>query len=310
MGTRRVLLTGATGFIGSQVARALLESGHTVFALTRKGASLWRLDDVVPRLELVHGELTEPDDIEAVVKDVRPELCVHSAWYTEPGRYLSSSENVRLANASLFLSVTLARHGCKRLVGVGTCLEYDTNADGGTFSEITPVGPRHLYSESKLSTYQFIEALGRRDGMATSWARVFYQYGPYEDERRLVPHVIRKLLAGERAQLTPGEQVRDFLHVSDVGRAIAAVGLSDVGGVVNIGSGVPLTVRALATEIGRKLDALDRLEFGAVPYSPGDPMYICANNRRLTQDVGFTPRHSLSSGLDDTIAWWKHRLSH
>ncbi|TMQ68384.1 MAG: NAD-dependent epimerase/dehydratase family protein, partial [Candidatus Eisenbacteria bacterium] len=132
--------------------------------------------------------------------------------------------------------------------------------------------------------------------------RPFYQYGPFEDGRRLVPYVIDTLLRGEEAGITRGLQVRDFLHVADVGSAIAAAATSHLEGPVNIGSGQPVTVREIVATIAAILGSSERVKFGARPDSPTDPPFICANTRKLVEGTGWEPRFDLRSGLEDTIA--------
>jgi len=137
--------------------------------------------------------------------------------------------------------------------------------------------------------------------LSFAWCRIFYQYGPMEARERLVPHVIDRLLGGGVAETTEGGQVRDFLHVADVGAAIAAVALSPLEGAVNVGSGIPVTVRDLVTAIARACDAEDRVRFGALPYRPNDPMHVCADVTRL-RSTGFTPRFDLEGGIQDAVA--------
>jgi nucleoside-diphosphate-sugar epimerase len=139
---------------------------------------------------------------------------------------------------------------------------------------------------------------------ALAWARLFYLYGPGEDRRRLVPSVALALLRGEPARTTPGEQRRDFLHVDDVAGALVAVAQSNVVGGVNIGSGRAVAVREIVETLGAITERPDLVELGALPYAEGDPMLVEADNRRLTEECGFTPRWSLAEGLRDTVRWW------
>ena len=135
----RVLITGASGFLGSHVARLLVQEGNEVFALVRRESDLWRLRDVQDALHLVYGDVLDGEQMAAIVQQVRPELCLHLAWYAEPGVYLSSPLNIRYIGASLNLAMQLAEAGCRRLVVAGTCAEYD--ADYGYLSESSPTRP-------------------------------------------------------------------------------------------------------------------------------------------------------------------------
>lgn len=300
-----VLLTGATGFIGAHVARRLLADGDTVCALIRGRSSLWRLQGVEGRIRVATCDLFDTDGVRRTVADVRPELCVHLAWCATPGTYLHDVDNIRFASASLELARALVDAGCRRMVGVGTCLEYE--ARQSPLDESVPLRPSSLYAASKLGLGLMLDYLGRRQGMSVAWTRLFFQYGPTEDARRLVPFVIEALLRGERAHVSEGRQVRDFLHVEDVADAIVAVARSDAQGPVNVGSGHPVTVRDLVSHIGRLLGRGAQIVYGARPQDPLDPPFLCADNGRLTQLTGWRPRYDLEHGLSHTIAWWKRR---
>jgi nucleoside-diphosphate-sugar epimerase len=183
---------------------------------------------------------------------------------------------------------------------VGTCFEYDF--DYGYLSETTPTRPASLYAAAKTSTRLLCEQMARQRGVSFIWLRPFYQYGPFEDPRRLVPHVIDTLLAGGEAAITRGTQVRDFLHVADVGSAIAAAATSSLTGAVNVGSGQPITVREIVHTIGELIGGPVRIKFGARPDNPTDPPFICANTQKLLAGTTWTPRFDLRSGIADTIA--------
>jgi nucleoside-diphosphate-sugar epimerase len=307
----RILLTGATGFIGSQIARALVSAGDEVHALVRpcddsKGSKrLGRLADVRDRLRIVEGDLAKVDDLRDKLARIEPDACIHMAWYVVPGEYLTSSHNIEMLASSVRLASILADVGCKRFVGAGTNFEYAS--DAGWLSEDSPTRPNSLYAASKLSLFHVLEQLALLRETRFAWARIFYQYGPEESEKRLVPAVILPLLRGQDARVTAGEQVRDFLHVEDVARAIVTIAKSDARGAVNVGSGVPITVRDLCLTIADLCGGRSRLALGALPYRVGDPMFVCANTQKL-KALGFTPRLDLSRGLEQTIEWWRARL--
>ena len=300
----RVFLTGATGFVGSHLSRTLLRSGHEVYALVRPEADLTRIRDLMTDLHLLTGDLASPD-LPQRLSSLQPELCFHLAWYVVPGKYLDAPENLLHLELSLRLLQALARAGCRRFLGVGTCFEYEPG--NAPLSEGSPTRPLQLYSAAKLALAQLLPHVTGSTGMSAAWARVFYIYGPFEDDRRLVPSVIRSLLAGEPARVTTGEQVRDYLHVEDVAGALAALGLSRLEGAVNVGSGQPTTIRTLLMRLGEILGCPDRILFGAVPAAQGDPPYVCACNRLLVEGTGFQPRFSLAEGLRHTVEWWTVR---
>src|SRR5690348_90917 len=115
----RVLLTGAAGFVGSQVARALLSASHEVIVLIRANTDTWRIADILPQLTVIRGDLASHQAIKEVVSGSPPDVCLHLAWYAEHGKYRDSPKNIDLIHQTLGLMQLLAGLGCSRFVGMG-----------------------------------------------------------------------------------------------------------------------------------------------------------------------------------------------
>lgn len=301
----KVLLTGATGFIGSQVARALKTAGHDLRVSVRPDSDRAAIADLAADLEFVVCDLWDASaaDLERLCRGI--DLCVHAAWYAKPGEYLASPENLRCVKGSLALLEALAGASCPRVVMVGSCFEYRFGPDA--LSESSPVDPTSLYAASKVATRYMGEQLAALRGIRFLWARPFYQYGPFEHPKRLVPAVMGALLRGEKVDVSSGVQVRDFLHVRDVGEALAAAATSDLTGVVNVGSGTPVTVRTIVETIESLVGSTRLVQFGGRPDNPTDPPFVSADITRLRGATGWAPRFDLRTGLEDTLAWWKGR---
>jgi nucleoside-diphosphate-sugar epimerase len=302
----KVLVTGANGFIGSHVCRELLARGADVRAARRPGSDCRRLADPFPHLEWVDFDLLGASEsaVAPICKDVA--ACIHLAWGVVPGQYLTAAANEDYQAGSLRLFSVLAAQGCRRITGVGTCFEYEHAS--APLDESAPVAPLTPYAIAKLSTYLGAEALFRGSDMAFAWARLFHLYGPWEDPRRLVPDVTLKLLQGERAAVTSGLQIRDFLHVTDTARALVDVSLSQLRGPVNIGSGDPVRVREVVQAIGAITGRADLIDVGGRAENLIDPPYVCADNRRLRDEAGWRPRYGLLEGLEQTISWWRSSI--
>lgn len=301
-----ILLTGSTGFVGSQVARQLLRKGYTVRAHFLRGDNLSRISGLRNNLQLVEGDLFDSTEKEFSALCAEIDACIHCAWYAKPGKYLSAPQNMDCLWNSIRLFEALGKAGCRRIVGVGTCFEYDCSY--GYLSETTPTKGTNLYAAAKTSTLLMGEQLAAIHDMSFAWARLFFLFGPDEDANRLIPYVINSLLRGERADMTSGYQVRDFLHVEDVASAIILVMEGKFSGPVNIGSGFPVTVREIVSLLAEILDKPDLINFGARPTNATDPPFVCANNSKLRSDSNWEPRYGLKNGLAQTCEWWKERL--
>ena len=178
---------------------------------------------------------------------------------------------------------------------------------GGFFPESSALGPSDLYGVCKQALSLAADALGRMSNMSVAWVRMFLVYGPFDDERRLVPSLVLSMIRQQPAKMTPGEQVRDIVHVEDAASAIWAIARSTHTGPVNVASGVGVKVvdiaRTIATIVGRP----DLLEVGALPYRSSEPPVFVADTTLLRQTIGWSPRYDLTTGLTQTVAWWRAR---
>jgi nucleoside-diphosphate-sugar epimerase len=279
----RVLVTGATGFIGRHARTALERAGHDV---------------VVMRVDLLH-----PRAAPVLVEAARATHLLHLAWYAVPGKFWSAPENAEWVKATVRLLRAFYDAGGQRAVAAGTCAEYDWEGDGLLSERETAIRPATPYGRAKAEAFERAGELGGE----LAWGRVFFLYGPGEHPDRLVSSVARRLLAGEEAPTTEGAQVRDFMHVADVAGAFAALLDSGVTGAVNIGSGEPVTVREVVEEIARAAGHPELLRAGALPQREGEPPQLVADVTRLRDDVGFRPRYDLRSGIADTVEWWRQQ---
>jgi nucleoside-diphosphate-sugar epimerase len=278
----RVLLTGATGFIGRHAEQALRARGHDVVAVSRATGH----------------DLLEPGVPERVIAEVAPTHLLHLAWYAEHGAFWASEENLRWVAASLEL---LRAFQGERAVLAGTCAEYDW-AHGYCVEDVTPLAPATLYGAAKHALHT---VAAKQDRFSLAWGRIFFVYGPHEDPRRLVASVARALVRGEEAPTSEGTQRRDFLHAADLADAFAALVGSDFDGAVNMGSGEPTAVREVVSEVARAAGREDLVRFGAMPMRPDDPPLLAGDVRRLHDEVGWRPSRTLRAGIAETVAWWK-----
>lgn len=270
--SRRVLLTGGTGFVGRQVLASLLEEEVSVLPVVRN-QSAGKLP-ASPKIEapICSNNLFEEDENWWKHNLQRVDILLHLAWYAEPGRYQFSTANMNCLIGTLQMALAAAKVGVKRIVGVGTCFEYAPSNQ--PLSVDSPLAASSPYSACKLATYFALSQVLPQYKVEFSWCRLFYLYGNGEDARRLVPAIRKNLSEGRPIDLTRGDQVRDFLDVREAGRQIAGVALSGQTGAVNICSGKPVTVRALAESIADEYGLRNLLNFGARKDNPVDPPYV------------------------------------
>ena len=301
---KRVLLTGATGFIGRHCLRFLSASGYEVHAVSSRvpngnqSGVQWHQVDL-----LDVGQATE------LIATVGPTHLLHFAWYAVPGQYWSSLENFRWVQASLGLLQAFEKAGGRRVVMAGTCAEYDWTY-GYCSEQRTPLLPSGAYGACKHSMQIMLDGFARQTGISAAWGRIFFLYGPHEHSDRLVPSVISSALKREPIRCSHGSQIRDFLHVQDVASAFVALLNSDVSGPVNIASGRPVVLKDIIHKLAAMLGQQNLVELGAVHTSASEPPLLVADVARLSNEVGWRPTYDLDHGLDQTICWWKSNLGH
>ena len=294
---KRVLLTGAGGYIGQPTCDELVACGFEVHAVSRhdhksQESATWHAVD-----------LLDSAATHALLANIRATHLMHLAWVTEPGTYWQSPDNVLWQDASIKLLKSFAAHGGERAVLTGTCAEYDWT-DGHCVEDKTPNRALSPYTTAKLVFRDAANALANTTNLSVAWARVFFSFGPNEHPQRLVPAVIRALLSGGRAACSDGEQIRDFMYVQDMASALVAVLGSEFSGDINIASGQPMTIKDLVTLVADKLDASDRVDFGKRPRQDGEPPRITADVSRLKDIVGWNSTHDIRSAIEQTIQFW------
>jgi nucleoside-diphosphate-sugar epimerase len=297
---KRVLLTGASGFIGRHCLPLLLDKEYEVHALSSRA-----IPEAGPPVFWHRADLLDPDGPARLLDRLRPSHLLHFAWITEPGAYWTSPGNPRWAEASLALLRSFTEHGGRRAVVAGSCAEYDWRSER-CFESDAP-SPSTPYGSSKHSLHLQIEDLCREARVSSAWGRIFFVYGPHEKPERFVPSLIRALLGGERAVCHHADQTRDLLHVRDVAHAFVTLLESPAMGAVNIASGIPVALGGLARAIAGKIDRPDLLECRSEPAVPISPRAVVADVRRMTKEVGWSPQYDLDRGLEETIDWWRKR---
>ena len=299
----RSLVTGASGHLGSYLVRRLLREGAEVFALVRPDSDLWRLADVLDRIEVIRADLSDIKRVQSSITEAKPEATFHLAWQGVTSGFKNDARQITLNVAgSLDLFEIIRTTGCKLWVGVGSQAEYGTHNE--ILTEETPVRPETAYGVAKLSLGLLTQKLCELSGIRFIWLRLLATYGPKDDERHLIPSVIRRLLARERPLLTSGEQKWDYLYVADAADAIYRAAVTeDAQGIFNLSSGEAQTVRKLVEQIRNIIDPSLPLGFGEIPTLADQIMHLQADISRLREATGWTPQTSLEEGLKRTIEW-------
>jgi nucleoside-diphosphate-sugar epimerase len=297
----RVLVTGATGFIGLGTLELLVRAGMDVHAISSRGVPA----DSPREVSWHVADLLEPG-AEPELASIKATHLLHLAWYAEPGRFWHAAVNVNWVEASLRLLRAFAAGGGQRMVMAGTCAEYTWDDKTVCLESATPTRPATLYGTAKHALHTLAAAYAGEMGMSLAWGRVFFVFGPHEAPARLASSVVSSLVAGREALCSRGEHVRDFLYAPELAAAFVTLLTSKVEGPVNMASGRPMRVRDLIEVLATAAGRPDLVRLGARP-SGDEPAWLTADVARLRDEVGWSPSLSTEEAARRTVAWWREQ---
>lgn len=289
----RLLLTGASGCVGRALIGPLVARGFAVHAVARRippGAQgLWHAAD-----------LLDEDATRALLRDIRPGVLVHCAWFVEHGAFWTAPENAAWVSASEAMAAAFAEYGGRRFLGIGSCAEYADAAgdDAAPWPETRRIAPATPYGQAKAE----LAARLARQPFDVAWARLFLMFGPGEAPARLVPSVARALVEGREARIASGRPVRDVASTRFLGEALAALAASGVTGPVNVASGEGRTLANVARLLARAAGREDLLRLGALPDRAGEVPAMVADIGRLRREVGFADPPQVEDDLRALVA--------
>ena len=288
----KILVTGATGFIGSAFSRLALSRGHEIGGMmlpTERPPAHVPVSD-----KMIWFQGTLADLPWRGIARFQPDVCVHFAWVATPGIYLESPENENYLRWSLELARQLRELGMSHFVGVGTCIEYKIT-DAPLSEARTPVDPTTLYSRCKNALRETLEAEAKRAGDTFCWGRVFYPYGVGEHPARLCSALIQKFRRGERLVLKTPHSTKDYIYIEDLAAAILLTVEKQFTGTINWGTGQGISVRQIADAVAAMLGHPELV--GELSPPELDPLgYVVADATRLKK-LGWHQQFSLEQGL-------------
>lgn len=301
---KRVLITGASGFIGRMITRRLtMETDLCVYAVVSGRREVCLANGVT----VIRANLLCPEQVIALTNSVKADICVHLAWEL-PGNdvFQYSPKNLSWLWASLFLLQQFVENGGQRFVFAGSSSEYGTV---GVKSDSEPrSAAQSLYGVCKRAFTESAQMFSEVQGFEFACARYFSIYGEYDmRQARAIPYAIQQLLEGKEAICKSPNSVWDYLYVADSAEATARLTKSSATGVVNIASGIPRSMREVFQTIAEIIGRPELVTFSALD-EPGQ--VLVAETGRLRNELNFRPTVDLKEGLTRTIQWWKDVKQH
>ena len=291
---QKILLTGASGFIGSHVLEELLQRGYNVHVVVHCRKVSGHPSVTLHQLDLFDNAATEK-----LMSEQRFTHLLHLAWYMGAGAHVHNLNMTWLAS-SIRLLESFAHYGGTHFLGAGTCAEYEYKY-GLMREDDTPTTPSSLYGCCKNAFYRSARLFCALNDIHFQWIRPFNCYGPGDrGSYRLIPSVIADCLRGDNVRVSECKNYKDFVYVKDAVRGIVDVVESPLSGAVNMCSGQPVQLRTIVDKIAELTHFKGNILWGALPGAAENELVV-GDNRKL-RSIGWFPQYDLMRGLRETIS--------
>jgi len=294
----RVLVSGASGFLGRRLCARLQRDGAEIHAVSRSrhgegedGLRWWRL------------AMDDAEAVDRLVQDTKPEQIFHLSGLSNgaPGLDLVQSTFQSQLASTVNVLTAAARSGCRRVILIGSLEEPTAAAEDGV-----PASP---YGAAKWGAAMYARMFHRLYQTPVVIARVYMAYGPGQAEGKIVPYTIRSLLQGQAPQLSSGRRCLDWIYVDDAVEGLVQAAAADGvdGTTLEFGSGIAVSIKDVVDEIVAIVEPRVRPVFGAVSDRPTEAVRV-ADTRKTAQVLGWHARTALAEGLRRTVEWYaEHR---
>lgn len=307
----RFLVTGAAGFVGANISRRLVERAEEVHVLVKPTTSLWRLEDLLDRLELHTGDITDASYVDKMVDEVKPTVIYHLATH---GAYHYQDEAEQILRTNVMglwhLLRACSRVGYHLLVNTGSSSEY--GATQHAMRETDMLDPNSFYAVSKAAQSLLCRHVGRTGRGPVVTLRLFSVYGPYEEPTRLIPQLMMSALEDRGIDMVSPQTVRDFVYVDDVVNVYLEVEkLGAVSGaILNVGTGVQTSLGTIVEKMGRVNGSAIRARWNSMQARPWDSSIWVSDVTNLRRNIGWVPETTVEQGLARTLEWFRRHRDH
>lgn len=303
---KTVIITGATGFVGANLARRMLRDGHRVHLLVRPQSILWRIDEISSECVLHQIDLQDADPLKEAVARIKPDWIFHLA---ANGAYSWQTDVREIINTNMIGTVNLVQSclssGFETFVNTGSSSEYGFKDHAPAENEL--IEPNSYYAIAKSSATMFCQFIARSQNVQIPTLRLYSIYGAYEEPNRLMPTIIVNGLDGKLPPLVDPNIARDYVSADDCIEAyIAAVTAKteDPGAVYNVGSQVQVSL-AEVVEVARKiLNISEQPNWGSMPNRKWDTSVWVSNSEKIKADIGWQTRDSFEDGFTKMVSWF------
>ena len=308
---KRVLLTGATGFVGANLAEKLLKDGHEVHILLREGYKAWRIQHLLPHLRPHRIEMLDRERLDMEIQRIRPDWILHLAAY---GAYSWQDNSAQAINTNYLSTVNLIevcqKTGFEVFINTGSSSEYGAKDHAPAEDEY--LEPNSYYAATKAAATMFCRYVARRSNSPIFTLRLYSVYGAFEEPQRFIPQVILKGLDGGFPPLADPEIARDFIFAEDVVGAYLLIAESSAslrpGEVFNAGTAKQTTIKDVVSIAAEVLNIKNEPVWNSMPNRSWDSTIWVANNDKLC-GLGWKPEYEFRAGFVRTVAWFQENAA-
>jgi nucleoside-diphosphate-sugar epimerase len=304
---KTILITGVTGFVGSNLLRRLSNSGADLHVITRESSNLWRIGDLINDVKRFTPDLTDFDSIKKVIHEINPDIIYHLATYGGNPR----QDNFRQIIESNFFGTVNLINACKEtgfdlFVNTGSSSEYGIKTVPMKENDLPE--PRNNYGISKIASTLYCQSVALNENLPVVTLRLFSPYGDFEDSSRLIPSVILSCLRGKNPKISSPGFVRDFIYVQDVIDLYEQLPDADTisGNIFNAGSGKQHTVGEVVDTIIKITGNQVKPIVGLPQRWPNEPKIWQADMSKTLKAVNWAPKYTLDEGLTKSVEWFEN----
>ena len=308
---KKILITGATGFIGSHLTRKLTEEGFEVGIIKRENSNIRRISDLIKNLSIYDADLRDIHEVSKVISHFKPEVIFHLATYYAVEH--KSEEVSLMLDTNVLGTINLLeaskKSNVKLFINTSSCFVYQENKN--KLKESADLNPLNLYALTKMQAEQACSFYTEKYGLGTITFRLFPPYGPADHERRLIPYTIKNFFKGKKIKLTTGKQRWDFVYVDDIIEAyFKLLNIPDLPikhEIFNIGTGNAISIREVISQLKEIIGSSIEPEWGAIPHRKNEVWFICADIIKIKGFLKWKPKTQiLQEGLKLTVNWYKN----
>ena len=303
----RYLITGASGFVGSNLIRKLIDENKEVTILIREDSDLWRINDLVPKIQTFKTDLSNYGKLEKIISDIDPDFVYHLGTY---GGYPFQTSIQKITQVNILNTINLFEslskcNNLKLIINFGSSSEYGPKSTSMNESdEAIPITP---YGISKLTQTKFAKFYSKNMNLPIVTLRLFSVFGPFEEPGRLIFDIITAVIKGKTIELSSPFPRRDFVYVSDVIQAIetAIHAKNIIGEIFNIGTGVMRSVQDVVNNVLEIAKSNNKISWKIKQKRVFDDMTPWVSDTEKTKKIlKWEPKYSFSDGLSLTYKWY------